>query len=253
MAEVGDDILEKILIGFDVKDLIRIKGVYDYKVILGYKKSENQTCFQVLTLKSNVWKVIGDVNYSFISSNAGIIYNGALHWFMSDQNQNKVVILSFDLSLEEFKVIPQPGDAGYEFTSDTSLGIVDNCLCICRRLSQRRWVMTNYNVKQSWAILKHDNTMIMKCDIAHFLGHIPPRFFFCKDNIRWSRSGEFIGSPIFVKSLVSPHSNGRHNNKWSVKVGSNYHVISWFFLVPHSIPKRKRRAKDRKRNAKVWF
>lgn len=213
----------------------------------------------MLSLKSDVWKVVGDVNYSFIS-NAGMLYNEALHWFMSDQNENKVIV-SFDLSREEFKEIPQPDDVRYEFTSDTSLGIVDNCLCICPRLFHRRWVMrnynvwvmTNYNVKRSWAILQNDNGMIMKHDIAHFLGHIPSMVFFCKDNIHRSRSGDYICAPLYVKSLVSPHVNGRRKKKWSVMVGSNYHVISWSVLVPHSIPKRKRRAKNGKRNAKVWF
>ncbi|KAJ0727406.1 putative F-box domain-containing protein [Helianthus annuus] len=39
----------------------------DYKLVLGYKKDENHTCFQVFSLRSNMWKVIGEINYGFTS------------------------------------------------------------------------------------------------------------------------------------------------------------------------------------------
>lgn len=45
----------------------------DYKVILG-----DHTCFQVLSLISNVWKVI-QFEYTF-TSQVGLLCNGALHW-----------------------------------------------------------------------------------------------------------------------------------------------------------------------------
>ncbi|GJV45230.1 gypsy type transposase [Tanacetum coccineum] len=78
----------------------------DYKVILGFRRGDNLTCFQVLSLKSDVWKVVGDVKYTCISR-VGTLCNGALHWFMYDRNEKKV-IPSFNLSKEKFKEIPQP-------------------------------------------------------------------------------------------------------------------------------------------------
>ncbi|GJU97512.1 F-box/kelch-repeat protein-like protein [Tanacetum coccineum] len=136
MAELVPGVLEKILITLDVKDLIRCKSVSnpstgevkklqrpqfddnkptvfcwgfgydsstdDYKVVLVYVNGNDQTCFQVLSLKSNVWKVLGKQNYTCEKHNrrkAGTLCNGALHWFMKDQN-NKSVIISFDLSTE---------------------------------------------------------------------------------------------------------------------------------------------------------
>ncbi|CAH1419896.1 unnamed protein product [Lactuca virosa] len=51
----------------------------DYKVVLGFMKDSNHTCFLMFTLKSNVWEVIGEVNYTFISR-VGVLYNGSLHW-----------------------------------------------------------------------------------------------------------------------------------------------------------------------------
>nr|GEU78612.1 F-box protein CPR1-like [Tanacetum cinerariifolium] len=35
----------------------------DFKVVLGVLKGKDQTCFQVISLKSNAWKVIGEVQY----------------------------------------------------------------------------------------------------------------------------------------------------------------------------------------------
>ncbi|CAH1452896.1 unnamed protein product [Lactuca virosa] len=75
----------------------------DYKVVLEFRKRVGWTCFQVLSLKSNVWKLIGDVKYSFLSR-IGILCNGALHWIMKDSSSpnKKRVITSFRLSEEKF-------------------------------------------------------------------------------------------------------------------------------------------------------
>lgn len=74
----------------------------------------------MLSLKSNVWKVIREVNYSF-TNRFGILCNGAIHWFMNDQD-NKKVILSFDLSEEEYKEILQPDDTRYQCPYYMTLG-----------------------------------------------------------------------------------------------------------------------------------
>ena len=94
----------------------------DYKVVVGFgKDNENTTRFQVLTLKSNFWRVVGVVNYTWIStmgSVPGTLCNGTLHWFMNDQNNRKKVIVSFSLSREEFKEIPQPDDPQFKWKKD---------------------------------------------------------------------------------------------------------------------------------------
>ncbi|KAI3716458.1 hypothetical protein L1987_67355 [Smallanthus sonchifolius] len=126
----------------------------DYKVFMGSKKGKNLTCVQVLSLKSNVWRVIGEVKYKFISID-GILCNGALHWIIRDENMKKIII-SYDLSKEEFKEIPHPVDARYKCTSSSYLGILKNCLCIFSRShypSVHVWLMKNYNVKQSWELV----------------------------------------------------------------------------------------------------
>ncbi|KAJ0953296.1 putative F-box domain-containing protein [Helianthus annuus] len=121
----------------------------DYKVIV---KRKNQTCVRVMSLKSNVWRVIEEVKYKFITK-TGILSNGALHWIVEAENSKKLII-SFDLSKEEFKEIPQPDDVRYGCSSNSHLGIVKECLCIFRQSNccflDDLWMMKSYNVKDSW-------------------------------------------------------------------------------------------------------
>ncbi|GJZ75841.1 F-box/kelch-repeat protein-like protein isoform X1 [Tanacetum coccineum] len=84
----------------------------EYKVVVGFGVGGHRTRFHVLTLKSNVWKVIGDIKYEMEFKEVarpGVLCEGSLHWFMNDR-RNKRAVISFDLSLEEFKEIPQPDD-----------------------------------------------------------------------------------------------------------------------------------------------
>ncbi|KAJ0806742.1 putative F-box associated interaction domain-containing protein [Helianthus annuus] len=163
-----------------------------------------------MSLKSNVWRVIEEVKYKFISK-TGILSNGALHWIVKDQN-NKKLIISFDLSKEEFKEIPQPDDVKYECRSSSYLGIVNECLCIFRRSNccflDDLWKMKSYNVKESWERLPHNHNMI-KVDIVHPLKGDVSSLSSTFEHQWGIELGLFYDAPIFVKSLVSPHVNGR--------------------------------------------
>ncbi|MFS7916340.1 hypothetical protein Hanom_Chr02g00175991 [Helianthus anomalus] len=90
----------------------------DYKVIVGTKTRENQTCVHVLSLKSNEWRVIGfgKVKYSFLSK-FSILCNGALHWIVRDENR-KILIIAYDLC------------KGEECLLKCVLGIMEEYLCI---------------------------------------------------------------------------------------------------------------------------
>ncbi|GJX47118.1 putative F-box domain-containing protein [Tanacetum coccineum] len=100
-----------------------------YKVIVGSSSDYLRMSFQVLSLKTNVWKDVGKLKYMCANwYNYGILSKGKLHWFMKDQNAKKDVILSFDLSEEKFEEISQPRDFKYE--PFFHLGIIDECLCI---------------------------------------------------------------------------------------------------------------------------
>ncbi|XP_076893335.1 F-box/kelch-repeat protein At3g06240-like [Bidens hawaiensis] len=105
----------------------------DYKVIAGLWKGRgtNRTTFHVLTLKSNTWKVIGEVEFRNLDGKTGILCDGALYWFMS--SDSKKVIISLDLSTEEFKEIPQPDDTSYKTMTaffKHRLGVIRDYLCI---------------------------------------------------------------------------------------------------------------------------
>ncbi|XP_071725161.1 F-box/kelch-repeat protein At3g06240-like [Rutidosis leptorrhynchoides] len=133
----------------------------DYKVIVGFMKGDYVTCFHVLSLKSNVWKHVGEVNYCHFSS-IGVLCNGALHWLMLDINEN-MVIISFDLSENKFNEIPQPDDVTCQYFMGRSecptLGTIEDCLCVFDQewLPKNLRKMKDYNVKGSWEMVGHDD------------------------------------------------------------------------------------------------
>ncbi|GJW36405.1 putative F-box domain-containing protein [Tanacetum coccineum] len=166
-------------------------SIDDYKVVVGANQDNHHMRFQVLTLKSNQWKFLGELNYNYYCRHGpGFIYNGVLHWFMDDPNNSmNKVILAFDLGQrmvvgsrkkspesgmkmrvmkieeqkEKFKEIPLPDDPKYVCDYRTQLGILEDSLCIFRicllnedDTYRQTWVMKNYNVKQSWELLPCD-------------------------------------------------------------------------------------------------
>nr|GEW99336.1 putative F-box domain-containing protein [Tanacetum cinerariifolium] len=121
MSDLTFNLVDDILLRLDGEDLIRCKSVYDYKVVMWVGLDNDAvTLFRVLTLKSNIWKVIRQVKYK-LSNPLGILWNGTLHWFMKDCKSMKKVIISFDLSREEFKEIPQPDDSRYVGNTPTKI------------------------------------------------------------------------------------------------------------------------------------
>ena len=174
----------------------------DYKVVLGTRTFNHKTCFQVFSLKSNAWKVIGDVNYTcferFNFLSRGVLCNGAIHWLMYPENK-KQVILSFDLYKEEFKEIPQPDDARYKF--GMWVGIMEESLCIYGYDPTKVWVMKKYNDIQSWEMLPDNCQIKYECTI----NFIEVRQDRCRPG-SWSIGNrKFSGGPNIVESLVSPH------------------------------------------------
>ncbi|MFS7916328.1 putative F-box domain-containing protein [Helianthus anomalus] len=89
-------------------------SIDDYKVIVGVEGATHKTCFKVLSLKSNVWRLVGVVKYSFITK-VGLLCNGALHWIVRDENTEdmKNLIICYDLCKQEFLEIPLPEGASY--------------------------------------------------------------------------------------------------------------------------------------------
>lgn len=209
----------------------------DYKVVMEIDKNNGVTLIQVLSLRSNIWKLIGDFNYKFMPNKPGILLHGALHWVVLDYSardkSNLKIIISFDLSREEFKVIPQPNQPRYAWHSRRSTpvpGIVDNQMCLFllnrhNNLPREIWVLRSYNVQHSWELLPKNYEM--KHQVVHHMKMVEfpsPKnkrmSFFFDDNKCLSRAWRYIRAHRFVPSLVSPYAAGpshAKNNKTSVK------------------------------------
>ncbi|XP_076893188.1 putative F-box protein At3g16210 [Bidens hawaiensis] len=100
-------------------------SVDDYKVVAGFD-SKNLTLFYALTLKSNSWKVIGEVKSKRLEDIKGVLCGGTLHWLAKNN-----VIISLDLSTEEFKEIRLPINEEYKYEYDRAynkLGVIEECL-----------------------------------------------------------------------------------------------------------------------------
>ena len=226
----------------------------DYKVVMEIDKDNGVTLIQVLSLRSNTWKVIGEFNYAFMQIQPdGILLHGALHWVVFDyttrnKEYKEKIIVSFDLSREEFKVIPLPNHPRYEWHSRRCkpiLGIVDDQMCLFflnrhNQLPREIWVMRSYNVQHSWELLPKNYKMkhvVHHMKMVEFPSPKNKRMsFFCDDNKCSSRAWRYIRAHQFVPSLVSPYAarpSHAKNNKTSVKSWSIQ--VRFAFLCYHDL------------------
>ncbi|XP_076920109.1 F-box/kelch-repeat protein At3g06240-like [Bidens hawaiensis] len=196
----------------------------DYKIILVFQKGENNACFHVFSLRYNIWKVIAEINYVFISR-IGILCEGALHWLAYDTSpEKKIVVLSLRFSDEKFMEVPMPDDARYNKlynswkSSRMLLGNMNGCLCLFWLTSINIWVM---NKERSWEyfgpVLKIDY------DVVHMIkllkNYVPNKRPLCH---QVSPHGHYcliesrmflISTPTYLESLVSPHFHKKPQRK----------------------------------------
>ncbi|KAJ0730204.1 putative F-box domain-containing protein [Helianthus annuus] len=179
----------------------------DYKLVLGYKKDENHTCFQVFSLRSNMWKVIGEINYGF-TSRVGILCKGALHWLAYAFDISSNVIVSFHFLEEKFLEFPMPHDVRYRELVTWKpflmrLGNMNECLCLFPDVFLHDvWVM---NKEQSWEVFGVEHAI--KDDAVHNIkllkNYVPHKRPLCHEI--WSRNYWLRNSRVFlgVGALVS--------------------------------------------------
>ncbi|XP_071708439.1 F-box protein CPR1-like [Rutidosis leptorrhynchoides] len=242
----------------------------DYKAVLGFEiyPDTELTQFYVLSLKSNTWKFIGQVKYRIVGSRTGVLFNGALYWFMSYWKET--VIMSLDLCRNELKEIPQPHHPIYrhELGKEHKLVIIGGCLCIHYdpRITYRHQV---YSYK-TWVMNKNNSWQVFRCedddskyDVVHCLRM--PGDAIKNDNRRHgiymsSKTLEYVCAPIFVPSLVSPHANNNSfefNNERPVKTKNKGRLgakkdHNYFAMSTRSFPlllKRARKRQLKKKNA----
>ncbi|GJX02190.1 putative F-box domain-containing protein [Tanacetum coccineum] len=130
----------------------------------------------------------------------GILCNGVINWLSYNHNDEKVIV-SFDLSNEVFKEIPQPKLC----RSDWELGTMKDCLCIVVRpnIDFRKnedieiWVMRSYNVQESWERKLpppgYDTRKLV-------MSYVIPEEFFNRHVHIWLLE-EGSGAPVLVRSI----------------------------------------------------
>nr|GEV09160.1 putative F-box domain-containing protein [Tanacetum cinerariifolium] len=213
-------------------------SIDDYKVVIGFRNEHSKSyVFEVLTLKSNVWRsVYVELGYDDMFGN-GILCNGAIHW-ASYQN-NKKVIVSFHLSKEVFKEIPQPKLR----RSDWKLGTMKDCLCIfaspninCKKNEDIEiWVMRKYKVQQSWERKLPPPGYDTHKMIMHYFPQID---FFNRHVHIWLSEGSC--APVLVRSIEHSEDELHHRNahiRLSMNSECNYnydhHVFVKSLVSPH--------------------
>lgn len=199
----------------------------DYKAVLGFQDGFNSTCFKVFSFRSNIWKVVGEVNYLFVRC-MGVFCEGALHWVASDKDLKKNIILSFHLSEEKFMEVPAPEGVSYQWNCDAYprilLGILEGCLCAYKYDSlSRGWVMKDYGKKEYWERFKCEDEI--KYDVVHYLNQ---SHNYVQDRPLWNETTVhnvklLLRGPLYVETLVSPYFPKTLNRK---EAGNEHHQES---------------------------
>ncbi|XP_009613444.1 F-box protein At3g07870-like isoform X1 [Nicotiana tomentosiformis] len=114
---------------------------------------------QVLSLGSNRWRSIGEVDYRIDPSSQGIMLNGKMHWFtrfgMYYGHRDRIIV-SFDLADEVFGEVPKNDFDVKPRIGNFHLAVLGDCLAVALTLPRQNgggieiWVMKEYNVKESW-------------------------------------------------------------------------------------------------------
>ncbi|KAF6145015.1 hypothetical protein GIB67_013366 [Kingdonia uniflora] len=154
--------LEKSVCGFgfdEVNNQYKVVRMlydgFDYKNLRG---DGFKLYCEIQTLGSNMWRFLGVVSYSIHWSYSQVFVNGALHWltFRHIGCDVSKLIISFNVSSEEFKVIPPPPGfiPGLESTNYLTLGNLGGFLCLNDKVIDSEgleiWIMKDYGVKSSW-------------------------------------------------------------------------------------------------------
>ena len=70
-------------------------------------------------------------------------------------------------------------------------------------------MMKRYNVKESWGIVGEPQESELTQEVLFYFSQLKNRVAYDKTHILMYKTLEFIRSPVFVPSLVSPHTGQR--------------------------------------------
>ncbi|KAL2533193.1 F-box protein CPR30 [Abeliophyllum distichum] len=131
----------------------------DYKVIrliTAYNKRSLSECLlvELYSLKSDSWTRFEDLEGYAFGVNYGVLLGGALHW-LRYQPDLECTIVGFDLTKEEFNIVPCPYLSG-KFTL-MNLGNFQGCLSLLCQFDEAyssiMWVMKELGIKESWSMV----------------------------------------------------------------------------------------------------
>ncbi|XP_027124074.1 F-box/kelch-repeat protein At3g06240-like [Coffea arabica] len=145
----------------------------DYKIVMffGSDKVNNDAYLDVFSLRSGTWRRI-DVLCDRPADVKGVFLNGAVHWLGECDGS---LIMSCDLSSEEFKPLPGPSSPPEDSFFDR-IAVFGGCLAVVaftgystkvsmmnRGFYMDVWMMKEYGVQESWTKYRpntHPNTCL---------------------------------------------------------------------------------------------
>ncbi|KAG9143766.1 hypothetical protein Leryth_011431 [Lithospermum erythrorhizon] len=110
---------------------------------------------QVFSLGGEKWRSIGAIPYNLDQLTGVVLVNGRLHW-VDHEIVFRGLIVSFDISDEEFREIRMPDQNQCVTRGDYHLAALRGCLSVCIPAFTGLgggldiWIMKEYDVKESW-------------------------------------------------------------------------------------------------------
>ncbi|XP_059291532.1 F-box/kelch-repeat protein At3g23880-like [Lycium ferocissimum] len=171
----------------------------DYVVVRMIMRSPNSMVikFEVYSLKNDSWRLIQLQPFSYASFRQDEYFNcqslnSRFHWMVLDDNRDDIsyVIVSLNLSNDEYKEIPQPNYQKFSIVDVdyTDVVVLDGQLCVYIHYFGRSfdlWTMKDYGVQQSWMMMlsipQHDILASLNLDTS-WLGHVQFLPFYLFEN-----------------------------------------------------------------------
>ncbi|KAF9591449.1 hypothetical protein IFM89_004147 [Coptis chinensis] len=237
--EVEEDLFSKLPIDivFDILCRLPLKTISRLVIsISGYSKCGNEV--EVFNLGSDSWRLIStNIPYVDYMNWSHALLNGCLHWIASSTVNDKfaTVILSLNVSTEEFSIIQMPSNInGLEFSCYYELTVLREHLCVTFPDSMgyngETWVMNEYGKLGSWAkenvfiqelslrrgheVMELSNNELFMIGKSHGLGYYNPEKKTFDNILVLGVNGWEVGNAEFqiflTGSLLSPRIIGNH-------------------------------------------
>ncbi|KAK9741615.1 hypothetical protein RND81_03G117500 [Saponaria officinalis] len=132
--------------------------VHVYSVRNGTWKDVDNSLYEPCCVRQGTQKKVESFTFelSYSACVTGVFVDGSLHWVATDTTNPSSIIVGFDLTEENLRIIPGPRSVyDIDLTYDI-VGKLGGCLCMLSVLPTKEtniWVMKEYGVEQSWTKL----------------------------------------------------------------------------------------------------